>query len=146
MTVPTIPEAIKDLCTSHSSEGVCGLYVLEGKTFIDVSNQNDDAIVFVDANDTAFALAHVQDCCENVYVASVDGDLSDLVGTPIVSAEATSDHFPADKDNYHEQTTYTFYHIRTKKGSVTIRFNGTSNGYYSTAVQLHSIGRVLPRS
>jgi hypothetical protein len=83
---------------------------------------------------------HAQDCCEHVLVEDICGDLSDLVGSPIVSAEeSTSENvnpegikppeYPRD-----DSFTWTFYRIATAKGLVVIRWYGDSNGYYSESV------------
>lgn len=74
-----------------------------------------------------FKMYHDQECCESVYVEEVHGDMNDLLSTPILVAE--------ERINESSDTeTWTFYELRTIEGSVTIRWYGTSNGYYSETV------------
>ena len=73
---------------------------------------------------------HEQDCCENVVVEEVIGDFSDFIGQPITSVEERSDE--GDSDYGH--ITWTFYEFTCPKGTVTVRWIGESNGYYSEAV------------
>ncbi len=62
-----------------------------------------------------------------VTVEDVNGSKYDIIGTKILSAyESTGSAKPYG--------TYTFYHIQTVKGDVTIRWLGVSNGYYSEKV------------
>ena len=82
-------------------------------------------------------MQHVQDCCENVWVEEVVGNVSDLIGSPIIEAECveSSDDPDGFKHEYQpESQTWTFYKLGTAKGFVTIRWLGTSNGYYSERV------------
>ena len=90
----------------------------------------DDWISFSLDDDFDLVLQHHQDCCEHVYLDDVAGNLDDLVGSKIWQAEEVSNEAYADTDE--EQ--WTFYLLRTIKGSVTLRWNGTSNGYYSMGV------------
>lgn len=103
---------------------------LTGKTFSRVGK--DSETVKFHCNDGSFyILKHHQDCCEHVWLEDVCGDLSDLENSPILVAhEATSDN------KEYDYGMWTFYHISTHKGSVTLRFCGTSNGYYSVGVEL----------
>ena len=105
---------------------------LKGLTFERVY-KDEYTIYFVGGR--VFKLHHEQDCCENVYIDDVSGDLSDLEGAPILLAEEISDAKmgPLNGD---ESFTWTFYKIATAKGHVTIRFYGTSNGYYSENAML----------
>jgi len=93
---------------------------------------------FVVSDDESYKLYHEQDCCESVYVESIDGDLDDLIGTPILMAEEVSSVNDNDGcqpiDGYDDSFTWTFYRLATIKGYVTIRFYGSSNGYYSESV------------
>lgn len=112
------------------------LTALLNEVCISVEN-NGDEIVFTTVNGKVYKLLHYQSCCESVYVEDVCGDLEDLVGVPILQAdESTSDEDPPgfDGGDYRESYTWTFYKFATIKGSVTIRFYGTSNGYYSESV------------
>ena len=85
---------------------------------------------------------HESDCCESVNIEDVIGDLQDLVGSPILMCEeVTSDEHPPDKEDKSDgdSFTWTFYKFRTMKGSVTVRWYGCSNGYYSERVTVRHI-------
>ena len=117
---------------------------LRGETFTDIYGLKEGStqVVFVKSNQSeGYALFHEQDCCERVWLEDVCGDPKDLIGTPILSAEEVSsnDSFNEKLEKeYSEQDqgshTWTFYKISTIKGSVTLRFFGASNGYYSEEV------------
>ena len=86
-----------------------------------------------------FRMYHQQDCCESVELADVVGEVSDLVnGKPINLAEQVSNNnppFSVDVDSY----TWTFYNIQAGGCMVTLRWLGTSNGYYSESVNFQRI-------
>lgn len=94
----------------------------------------EDTIEFVCDNGERFQSYHEQDCCEGVGVEDVAGDLADIIGSPILIADETSNSEGDAKDKYDESHTWTFYKIDTAKGGVTIRWYGASNGYYSESV------------
>lgn len=97
-----------------------------------------DEVVFTLQNGDKYRLYHSQDCCESVTVEDINGDLQDLVGSPIMRAEeSTSNDNPVGVDVsewYQESFTWTFYRLATMKGWVIIRWYGESNGYYSESV------------
>lgn len=128
--------------------------ILVGKTLTEVVNKNDEIIFTVD-DGTQYKLYYSQDCCESVSVEDVCGDFADLIGSPILKAEERTSDKPDEKiqaerdaeekankekhgEDYYSYTpdseTWTFYELATIKGSVTIRWYGTSNGYYSESV------------
>lgn len=88
---------------------------------------------FLDSDGIKYLMYHEQDCCESVLVDDVAGDFQDIIGCPIIEAEETSNHNVSDKYKFDSQT-WTFYKLSTIKGSVTIRWHGNSNGYYSESV------------
>ncbi len=107
------------------------LSAIIGLTFQKIE-QSDEQIIFHTTEGRTFKMFHDQDCCEAVTVEDIAGDLDDLVGTPLVYAEERSQVDP----NASESGTWTFYYFATIKGSVTIRWYGSSNGYYSEDVSL----------
>lgn len=109
-----------------------------GKTFVTVEVDKDkNIIVFEEDILDIYMMLHEDDCCEDVYIADICGDIKDLVGSPILSAECSSDSKKRDgREDESESFTWTFYKIATIKGSVTIRWFGDSNGYYSEEVSI----------
>lgn len=105
--------------------------LLKGKTLtqVSVSSENDE-IIFTTSTGERYKMYHQQSCCESVYLQDVTGDLQDLVGEKILDAYGSS----SSKDVEYGDETWTFYHIRTARNSVALRWIGTSNGYYSTSV------------
>ena len=108
---------------------------LKGKTFSRVEREGD-SVVF-ENDEIIYTLKHDQDCCERVEIEDICGDLDCLVGAKILLAEeATNREKP--KDRYDESYTWTFYKLSTIKGDVTIRFYGSSNGWYGESASLRS--------
>lgn len=65
------------------------LKLLIGKTMTSVI-QHDNEIIFTLEDGKQYKLYHEQDCCEGVRIEDIEGDLNDLVGSPILSAEEVS--------------------------------------------------------
>jgi hypothetical protein len=106
---------------------------LKGRT-IKAIERGDDELKFAMDNGDLFVMHHSQECCESVYIEDICGDLEDLIDTPIlVAEERTQDDTESDEARYGDAM-WTFYELRTIKGSVTIRWHGSSNGYYSISV------------
>jgi hypothetical protein len=103
---------------------------LLGKILVKIDKKKDEQIIFEEDNGNKYIMYHRQDCCEGVNIESIDGDLQDLIGSPILLAEEVSSH----ENSYYESITWTFYKLATVKGYVTIRWFGSSNGYYSESV------------
>jgi len=113
-----------------------------------------DTVHFTLTDGRRSQLYHAQDCCESVYVESIVGDLSDLVGSPILLAEeSTSEEDPnidpltqvknrllgIEPTARGDSNTWSFYKLATIKGYVDIRFHGTSDGCYSERVDFTEV-------
>lgn len=111
---------------------------LLGLTLVEINvSSGDDEITFKSSEGRTFRMFHQQDCCEGVSIESITGELSDLIGSPILLAEESSSDSTPDgfKHDYEpESQTWTFYKLATIKGYVDIRWFGESNGYYSESV------------
>ena len=117
-----------------------------GKVFNGV-NKDEASVTFSLLDDPEvlrYEMYHEQDCCEDVFIEDVTGDLNDLVGHPILRAEVrtSTDETPIASDEYMDDSnTWTFFEFATIKGSVTLRWWGSSNGYYGEDVEIVEIGR-----
>jgi len=122
------------LKNEHFDSGTSIFTIMIGKTVNEISGfecgSNGAEFIFTDGSKCLFY--HEQDCCESVSIADVCGDVSDLIGSPILQAEEVSGECP-DPENP-DSFSWTFYKFATNKGSVTVRWLGESNGYYSEDV------------
>lgn len=112
---------------------------LKGKTITKIEGMKKGSIYieFFCSDGTKYVMDHNQDCCESVYVEDVCGDVEDLLNSPILLAEEVKNADEPALDKYDESWTWTFYKIATIKGTVTLRWYGASNGYYSEEVDFH---------
>lgn len=120
-------------------------------TSIEKLSEFDDEtteLIFSTTCGRTFRMFHKQDCCERVYLEDVCGDLNNLLGAPVQQAECVKQEYVNPSENtpgydlmgWHDASlTWTFYKIATIKGSVTLRWYGASNGYYSEGVDFKEI-------
>ena len=120
---------------------------LVGKTLTEIKNEGNELIFIVD-DGTKYKMYHEQDCCENVGLEEVIGDLDDLIGSPILMAEEVSNSdyenkwladMSEEERGYLDSYTWTFYKFATIKGYVDLRWLGESNGWYSESVDFIKI-------
>jgi hypothetical protein len=115
----------------------CSINALKGKIFDSVTTIDTyTGIRFKNKNET-YLLCHQQECCEDVYLEEVCGDLEDLEGAEILQAEEASNPEDLPGKPTDVSYTWTFYKFSTCKGYVTARFYGSSNGYYPESVELY---------
>jgi len=105
---------------------------LIGRTIFEynVDRNNEDRMTLLFADGHMLEMWHQQDCCESVTIEDIEGDLEDLIGRPLTVCEEVSNNDP----DATESATWTFYRFATDKGYVTVRWYGSSNGYYSESV------------
>ena len=106
---------------------------LEGRTLKDVINHNH-CMEFVFTEGPRVVQFHVQQCCEQVWLEDIDGDISRLIGQTIIQAEerdATTNKYKAY-----------FYTIRTNLDSVTLRWfgDGGDSGWYAAEAWTYELG------
>lgn len=93
--------------------------------------KNSDADVKIHFTDGSFFwMKHFQDCCENVYLVDIDGEIN--AGDVWQGFDERSERQVSVED--YDSSTWTFYTLHTSSGYVWLRFIGESNGYYSEGV------------
>lgn len=108
---------------------------LINKKIININNIGNEEIIFECDDGDKYKMYHDQDCCEDVRIEDIVGDLNTLLNNPLIMAEEVSESGDTDGGS----CTWTFYKFATVKGYVTIRWYGESNGYYSERVSIEKI-------
>lgn len=118
------------------------LLELKGQVIVKIDKYEDEILLYL-VDGSIYKMFHKQDCCESVYIEDIVGDLNDLLGSPLTMAEEVSNaDDPPDivisehSQLYKKSYTWTFYKFATVKGYVTVRWYGTSNGYYSESATI----------
>ena len=126
-------ESIKTVKASFSE--------LVGKTFVTISGleKENNRVIFECSDNSKYIMHHIQDCCESVYIEDICGDINDLVGNPLLQAEEVGNADFTKPNECDLSYSWTFYKLATVRGSVTIRWLGESNGYYSEEVDFEEI-------
>ena len=107
---------------------------LYGKTITHIDGGvGSSELIFHLSNGERFIMYHEQDCCESVYVGDVTGDLHSICDCLVLRVFENVEDGSNGEDCFGSRT-YTFYTITTFNSSVTIRWVGESNGYYSESV------------
>lgn len=104
---------------------------LLGKTFKRVVGSKESVVFYVSETEY-YEMYHIQDCCEEVHLEDVVGELEWLVDSPILMAEEVSNQ----NDTASGSETWTYYKLATQKGYVTLRWYGESSGYYAEDVDM----------
>lgn len=105
---------------------------LIGKIIIKIELDRCDNCIIINTNGGSYVMYHEQEWNEDVYVEDVCGDINYIINSPILKAEVVNSANIGE--DMKQSGTYTFYNIATIKGQVTIRWRGTSDGYYSVKV------------
>jgi uncharacterized protein (TIGR02996 family) len=117
---------------------------LLGKIIVAIAGcKGEDEMILTLLTGEKYRLYHRQECCESVSVEEIIGDLNDLIGFPLTMAEVKTSNELQNWENtegYREASfTWTFYKFATIRGYVTIRWYGSSNGYYSEQVDFAKV-------
>ena len=106
--------------------------IISGSTIVGMDGVADgsDRVIVSLSNGDQLHFYHHQDCCESVYLTDVDSDGKDLIGATIHTFAVEGN----DCDNDYGVEQWTFYRLITSKGTLVLRWYGSSNGSYSTAV------------
>lgn len=115
---------------------------LKGKIISNISVDKNKNEIYFSTNDLRkFKMYHEQDCCESVTIEDICGiPLNEHVGHQILVAEVRTNE--GEIEDSWETFTWTFYELATIKGNTTIRWYGTSNGYYSERVNFEEVENI----
>lgn len=114
-----------------------------GQTIVEINGMKEgsERVTLISKEGNKLVLWYEHDCCASCDIAQVDGDPLDLLGLPLLMAEeVTGESVGQNEDlnadgephgEWHDSHTWTFYKFATVAGYVTLRWYGSSNGYYS---------------
>lgn len=97
---------------------------------IDMGNE---ILIFKFEDGSCYVFNHMQDCCETVQITDINGSLASLIGKPLLAAYSSSSIEEEGVEGIYIE--WTFFHFRNVDESVTVKWEGESNGYYSVDVE-----------
>lgn len=112
-----------------------GISILKNRVITEYK-KDGYSIMFQTRDGLRVLLHHVQECCESFHLEDITGDLDDLIGAPLLMIEESTNRNNSSTEYFDDSQTWTFYKLATSKGYVTLRFIGSSNGYYSESVDI----------
>ena len=122
---------------SITMEELVGKTVTAVRKETNTHNMETTVLVFEFAADNMkLVMGHYSDCCETVDLEDVVGDFEDLIGNPLLVSVSESNYAGSDCNDENVSETWTYYKMDTIKGGITLRWYGTSNGYYSEEISL----------
>lgn len=98
-------------------------------------DREDNKLEFYSNNGYKYIMFHEQDCREEVFIDDIVGELEFLIDSIIIKSEEAV----CKNKNKLGTETCTFYHLATSKGYVTLRWFGSSNGYYCEEVDIFKV-------
>lgn len=142
ITMPLQANHGKKLLYMARKEKEVPFEILKGKTIINIDGLQEDSekITFYTSDGGVYIQYHIRDCCEEVSLVEINGDIASLLNSEVlVAEEQISDETPPLNPEYDDSYTWSFYKLATVKGWVDFRWYGTSNGYYSETVDLFKV-------
>ena len=114
---------------------------LEGLSIfsIDGLERQSELITITTDDNRTFKMYHDQDCCEHVYLA--DFQLHGTYKGKVLKATVDTNEDDEPEFEYEDTYTWTYYIIETENGKLTLRWFGSSNGYYSESVDFYEVNK-----
>lgn len=98
---------------------------------------SDEVFINTECGD-GFVLFHAQDCCECVDLDDFETTSNSLLGGEVLLFEERTS---CGDEDYGDTFTWTFYELKTTKGDLSMKWYGTSNGYYSESVYFAKVNK-----
>lgn len=89
----------------------------------------NDAVKLTFDNGKILVFTHKQDCCESVHFSSSDYPIADMIGDTVTKIEMRTECNDHNDENMSE--TWSFIYIHTTKDVNVLKWQGSSNGWYS---------------
>ena len=114
---------------------------LAGKTLTSVAGAEKGSaeVVFTATDGDSYRLYDSEADNDNafeIWLEDVEGDIADLIDSPITIAEVSSGSSPSGDDEF---AIWAFYRLATAKGMVTFRWCGHSNGHYGELAEFEVV-------
>lgn len=113
-----------------------------GKTIQEIRGckKHSDEVTIKFTDGSCLKFYHRQDCCETVLLEDFDVTPEDLVNANIISIEERISNSNENEikplNTWDQSYTWSFYVIKTSRFTMTMRWYGESNGWYSETVTI----------
>jgi len=99
--------------------------------------ENPSEIILTTRSGKKFKIYHSQDCCEHVFLESVQGEWKELIGQTI--NEVSNLEKDASDEEQYNHATRTILKFKADYDTVITKWYGSSNGYYSESVNIREL-------